>query len=225
MVTGCGPSKRQTKAAALETFWSTCSKYDRVDFASEQADMARDTRRLPHAEYLTLAMSHRFCLVAPGDYPSTHKITEAMALGGAGGCIPVFVLPVDTTRSSALRKGEKLKSAVARNLPYTRWLDYCDVAYLVTERAAASDFSSAIAKLRAIPEAEAASKLAALRAVRDAFVFRPASSGVPTAADYILSEACDSAGRAAGPRDGQARIHAHSSPPIVGGNHIRCLLA
>eukprot|EP00966_Prymnesium_polylepis_P111392 2576318-Prymnesium_polylepis.1 len=187
--------------------------------------MARDTRRLPHAEYLALAMSHRFCLVAPGDYPSTHKITEAMALGGAGGCIPVFVLPVDTRRARALRKGEKIESAVARNLPFTRWLDYCDVAYLVTEGAAASDFSSAIAKLRAIPEAEAASKLAALHAVRDAFVFRPASSGVPTAADYILSEACDAAGRTAQPRDGGGVHDEHGSPPIVGGNHMRCLLA
>ena len=55
--------------------------------------MVRDTRSLPHAEYLRLAMGHRFCLVAPGDYPSTHKVAEAMALGGSGGCIPVFVVP------------------------------------------------------------------------------------------------------------------------------------
>ena len=40
---------------------------------------------MSHDEYLQLAMSHRFCLVAPGDFVSTHKITEAIALGAAGG--------------------------------------------------------------------------------------------------------------------------------------------
>ena len=193
---------------ALDTFWNACQKYRTVDFDSERADMARDTRRLPHAAYLELAMSHRFCLVAPGDYPSTHKarrsltcgrsITtlpyahnsppvnprwtprdaprtnlvthrmvrshEAMALGGAGGCIPVFVLPVreDTTaahraaRQSAGGRSlpSKLGQAVARTLPYTRWLDYCEVAYLVTERAATLDFSAALRKLRAVTDEE-----------------------------------------------------------------------
>ena len=37
-----------------------------VNFAEELDDTRRDTRRLPHAEYLRLAMLHRFCLVAPG---------------------------------------------------------------------------------------------------------------------------------------------------------------
>ena len=38
-------------------------------------------------------MSHRFCLVAPGDFTSTHKITETIAIAAAGGCLPVLVLP------------------------------------------------------------------------------------------------------------------------------------
>ena len=61
-------------------------------------------------------MSHRFCLVAPGDFVATHKITEAVALGGAGGCIPLFVLPT--------------KHRVESMLPYTRWLDYCAIDYV-----------------------------------------------------------------------------------------------
>lgn len=27
-------------------------------------------------------------VIAPGDFASTHKVTEAMAIGGRGGCIP-----------------------------------------------------------------------------------------------------------------------------------------
>ena len=48
--------------------------------------------------------------------------------------------------------------------------------------------------LRAVSPAEAAAKHAALRAVRDAFVFREgASRARPTAPQYILDEACHSA--------------------------------
>ena len=36
-------------------------------------------------------MAHKYCLVVPGDFPGTPKIAEMLALGGAGGCIPVFV--------------------------------------------------------------------------------------------------------------------------------------
>jgi len=30
-------------------------------------------------------MSHRFCIVAPGDFPSTPKITEFVAIRALGG--------------------------------------------------------------------------------------------------------------------------------------------
>ena len=46
--------------------------------------MVRDTRQLSHADYLAATFSHRFCLVAPGDFISSHKISEAIAIGAAG---------------------------------------------------------------------------------------------------------------------------------------------
>ena len=104
--------------------------YGGVDYGSELEDMRRDTRRLPHPEYLSQAMSHKFCLVAPGDFVSTHKVSEAMALGGAGGCIPVFVLPPAGNRSVSTDQTVD----VLHYLPYTRWLDWCEVAYFVPER-------------------------------------------------------------------------------------------
>jgi hypothetical protein len=30
-------------------------------------------------------MAHRFCVIAPGDFPSTPKITEFVAIGASGG--------------------------------------------------------------------------------------------------------------------------------------------
>ena len=51
--------------------------YEGVDFEAELADMKRDSRRLPHPEYLALGLSHRFCLVATGDFVSTHKASAA----------------------------------------------------------------------------------------------------------------------------------------------------
>ena len=88
-------------------------------------------------------------IVAPGDFVSTHKITEAMALGGSGGCIPLFVLPVLSrsrgratamarararagggaagTAALASDEGQQMASQLGRMLPYTSWLDYCKV--------------------------------------------------------------------------------------------------
>ena len=74
----------------------TCDTYlAQVDFASEAAALlaAGNTPRLSHTQYLAMAMRHRFCVVAAGDFAATHKITEAMALGAAGGCLPLFVVP------------------------------------------------------------------------------------------------------------------------------------
>ena len=34
------------------------------------------TQTLSHDEYLGAMLGHRFCLIAAGDYTSTHKITE-----------------------------------------------------------------------------------------------------------------------------------------------------
>ena len=64
------PKTHRTPAIALGT-------------TQEADDLLAATRtpRLAHADYLALAMAHRWCVVAPGDFVATHKISEAMALG------------------------------------------------------------------------------------------------------------------------------------------------
>ena len=97
-----------------------CDAYRRVDFAAELPDVARDTRWVAPDDYFALAMRHRFCVAAPGDYWSTTKLSDAMAAGGAGGCVPLIVLP----------RSREAEAAAA--LPYASTVDYCRVAYLVT---------------------------------------------------------------------------------------------
>ena len=82
--------------------------------------MAASARSLPPREYVRLALRHRFCLAAPGDFVSTPKIAEFVLMGGLGGCLPVLVL-----------RGEP-----AHMLPYTRWLDCCSSPPTTAARAA-----------------------------------------------------------------------------------------
>ena len=101
-------------------------------------DMRRDTRPLSSVEYLRQAMAHRFCVVAPGDNVASRKIAESIAVGGSGGCIPLIVVP----ESGGV-------DAIRRQLPYTRWLDYCSIAFLTTEHAITSrDRLPAILRLK-----------------------------------------------------------------------------
>ena len=106
---------------------------------------------------------------------ATHKISEAMALGGTGGCIPVLVVPA---RARVM-------------LPYLSWLDYCSVSYIVDINQARTNASAVVQALLAVSPAEAARKLRALARLRDAFVFREGSSPQqPSAAEFILEEMC-----------------------------------
>ena len=159
-------------------------------------------------------MSHRFCLIAPGDFVSTHKISESIVIGGAGGCIPVIVLPHISKRGGAVRSDRStLGPSVAMHLPYSRWLDYCSIAYLVAESTARTDFASVLERLSRVTSSEAAAKHAVLRVVREAFVFRFGSTPEqPTAAEYILDEACALARRSSHPM------------PVAGGDHRKCTL-
>lgn len=73
-------------------------------------------------------------------------------------------------------------------------LDYCQVSVLVTEEAATENMPGVLRALQALPPDEIAAKRRALRDVRDAFVLRGNSSPArPTAAEYILDEACHAA--------------------------------
>ena len=167
-----------------------CKFYQKVDWDEELPDVARTNRGLSRSDYLRAAMSHRFCVIAPGDYPSTPKITEFVAVGAAGGCIPVVVVP------------SPVDDSARRQLPYSStWLDYCDIAYLIPESAVsnASAMTEVLERLDAVSAAEAARRRRALRRVRDAFVTRatPAAavSPRPTASDFLLHEACQLAAR------------------------------
>ena len=87
-----------------------CRPHRAVNWAAELPDMARAAVKLTQPEYFREAARHRFCLAAPGDFVSTPKITEFVAVGAAGGCLPLLVLD----------------GPPANTLPYTRWLDYCE---------------------------------------------------------------------------------------------------
>ncbi len=230
--TSCDASRVVKKSLAASAqharavFRRRCAPYLRmVDFERELPHMTNT--RLSHDAYLRLAAAHRFCLVAPGDTWSTHKISESVALGGAGACIPVIVLP---------KEGAHAAAALSRMLPFASWLDYCEVAYFVREPTARANMSGVLARLAAVGEAEVRAKRRALRRVRDAFVSPPdaaaarsddaealgaaAGSGErwrPTAADYVLGMACEAARR--------ARLH--GAPRLAatkGGDHDRCTI-
>ena len=63
-------------------------------------------------------------------------------------------------------------------LPYTRWLDWCEVAYFVAERDAASSRMRAVLHALAhVPAREAQAKQAALRRAWPAFAFREGAAG------------------------------------------------
>jgi hypothetical protein len=111
-------------------------------------------------------------------------------------------------------------------LPYTRWLDYCKIAFLTPEHVITSQqrLPAIIRRLESVTLAEAESKFAALRVVRSAFVFRQGSTpSAPSATDYILAEACSLARRMRTSVREAARqaLHAH---PLAGGAHEHCML-
>ena len=210
-------SKRSRCINGLQTLKRTCRSYGGIDWADELPDMAKATVNLPAPRYFGHAMGHKFCLAAPGDFVSTPKITEFVAMGAFGGCLPVLVLA----------------GKPAHTLPYTRWLDWCSIAYLVSDSTARRGMRSVLAKLDLVSAEEAAQKRAALRAVRDAFVFRAPHGGpragnasrprdyrpgyAPSAVDFILGELCEA-----------ARSAKHNgtltTQPLAGGSYSRCML-
>ena len=68
------------------------------------------------------------------------------------------------------------------------------MSVLVSERDATRNMTGVLQALQALPPSEVAQKRRALQAVRDAFVMRRGSSPArPSAAEYILDEACQAA--------------------------------
>ena len=163
-----------------------CDAYKRVNFTNELRDVVRDTRLLSPSGYFAEAMKHRFCVAAPGDYWSVTKLTDAIAAGGAGGCIPLIVLP------------RQREAAAAAALPYADTLDYCSFAFLITNEGASTGMRRVLERLRATTAVEAEAKLHALRQVRAAFVWSArrstaAAAGSSGAVDHLLSAACSAA--------------------------------
>ena len=149
-------------------------------------------------------MGHRFCVAAPGDFVSTPKITEYVAMGAAGGCLPLLVI----------------KGAPEKTLPYTRWLDWCSIAFIISDATARTSMASVLRKLQLVSAEEAAAKRVALLAVRDAFVWRaPTLDPVaqPSAPDFLLGELCDAAR--------SWRLNGSlSDSPVAGGPYTRCMI-
>ena len=100
------------------------------------------------------------------------------------------------------------------------WLDWCSIAYIVSDATAKTGMASVMAKLEKVTAAEAAAKRAALLAVRDAFVWRPPAAdplASPSAADYLIGELCEAAR--------SAKVNGSlSTSPRAGGNYERCML-
>ena len=193
----------QSCAATRKQLRRECQAYKSIDFDSEVPDMIRDQRRLDVNAYLRLALLHRFCLVARGDFASTRKIAEAVALGAAGGCLPVIVVPEDAIYSP--RKDATPGWGSMMMLPYARWFPYCAIGFVVYESVAGANFSSVVQRLLRVTAAEAAEKRAALRRLMHAFVVRENSRVErPTAAEYVLEEVCHEARRKLSRHEGRS---------------------
>ena len=167
---------------------------------------------VPYEDYLALGMAHRFCLVAPGDDPTSKKIHESIAFAALGGCIPVFI---------------RTKFPHSSVLPFTGLLNYCTVAYVVwsAETKSNSSLAGLLRRLESVSEGEAQQRWRAAAAMRDAHVYREQSSlGLPSAAEFALAAMCQreraarllAAPSAGGPtRSHIARlIHASVTPDI-----------
>ena len=177
-----------------------CKSYTQVPWAAERAAMSASTRYLPREDFLRIATRHRFFLVSPGDFLSTRKISEAMALGGAAGVVPVFVVPEQHAAFHPKYRGDYRYHGGAKMLPYTRWLQYCRAAYFVNEADVTHNASLLLQQLHAVSRSEVRAKQHELRRVWSAFSFRDperdgGAAAQPSAADYLLSEACAAARR------------------------------
>jgi hypothetical protein len=236
---------RLSQPAEVARFRSACRKrhkqfHSAADWAILHADMHRATMNAPKTreDYLQTASRHRFCIVAPGnsfapcrgglpyaystpdpnvagDGVSTPKLTEMVLLGGAGGCVPLIVVPHDGGPGQ-----------MVRILPYTRWLDWCRISFLVSADVARDQMHTVLDFLAKVTSQQAGAKLAALRSLRHAFAFRvPSEGSLPSAADFILSEVCYRARLFRQLSNGTAL---HTLTPrsyrLAGGDHQRCMV-
>lgn len=172
-------------SASAEALTSACRRggYKHVDWRGELKDMQRDTRKLARDEFVAHSMRHRFCVVAAGDFISTPKTGETIAIAAAGGCLPLFVLPNTPWQVHAM-------------LPYTDWLDYCSIGVIVFEDVATRDMASIVERLLRLSAVQADAIRDRIRNVSQAFIFRKNSNvSEPSAAEFALEAACHAARR------------------------------
>ena len=205
----CGASTLRTPHDNYLSMKRECKHYENVDLSDGLiSDLRRDASLdWSEREYLRRAMAHKFCLVVQGDFPGTPKIAEMLAIGAAGGCLPVFALRVPIARRGHHGVGARsgaaggrwagggvetsLTEAVRASLPFARWLDYCRVSLLVSEHAVRHNASAVLEALNALPRARIESMRTELRRVRTAFGFWANSTpDAPSATDFIFAELC-----------------------------------
>ena len=66
------------------------------------ATVVEPPARLSLRDYIRAVESHKFCVVAPGDTHSTHKLAETITLGALGGCVPLLLSSLTKPYSSIL---------------------------------------------------------------------------------------------------------------------------
>lgn len=186
----CGASEHRTPAQNLLQLQRKCKFHRTVDFEAEAPDFARDSAlRWNDRQYLRHTMQHRFCFIVRGDFPSTPKVAELLAVGAAGGCLPVFVLNFPHTATQPSQA--PVQDAIAQRLPFNSWLQYCHFSYFVSTKAARTDMAAVLRVLESVSATEAEEKLAALRKLRSVFGFRNNSTPEsPSATDHIFAEMC-----------------------------------
>jgi hypothetical protein len=88
------PPKSPKSTESLQTL-NYCRVYAKHRFYEtiKLAGRAILPRSLSASDFFALEMAHQFCVVAPGDFPSTPKIGETLVASALGGCIPVIIKP------------------------------------------------------------------------------------------------------------------------------------
>lgn len=126
------------------------------------------SHRLSHRDYIRLAMTHRFCVVAPGDTLSTKKVAETVHLLALGGCVPLILGGVS-------------------HLPYSSWIKYDRLAVVAPPHDSRYDLD----RLRRVGADAYRSMQSYAQSVVHHFVQDLNSSwSSPSAAETLVHETC-----------------------------------
>ena len=171
--------KKCGKPSSSAVGWSM-SNLNVTDELNAIGDEAIAPTRFTVDEYVRHAMSHRFCLLSHGDDPAIKKVAEAIAIAGAGGCLPLIVHP----------------GPHAVYLPYASEVNFCKVGFIVQSNSWAMDIRRVLKLLERVTPEEAEKRHRTARSLRHAFVQREdASFTEPAAAHFLIAAMCARAKR------------------------------